>query len=263
MLALFVAASLARASSDPAQGCAASPAVAVLDALARANPVVEAAGDTWRVLGRSADRQARVVACVRGAASKAETVESQWLVEGVGDAHAAVRIGVVSDSSFREAFRDPVKVARSARLPASLPVWEVCGAWASGDESNGDRSDNGCRLVVSPVAARGVENARGQRIVTFIAAGEHPFELFLTWFDTRSTWAATAAGWRVTETWTWREPAGTTPDGPARTPLTQVVDVRWEPAVVAFIVTPVDACTNLDVARARLDRNAEGPCVGR
>jgi hypothetical protein len=263
MLALFVAASLARASSDPAQGCAASPALAVLDALARGTPAVDAAGETWRVLGRSNDARTRVLVCARGAASTADTVESQWLVEGVGDARAAVRIGVVSDSSFQEAFRGPVKVARSARLPASLPVWEVCGARASGDASNGDRSDNGCRLVVSPNAARGVENTRGQRIVTFIAAGEHPLMDFLVSFDTRSTWGAVADGWRVTETWTWRESSGTAPDGPARTPLTQMVDVRWDAAVVAFVVTPVGVCTNLDVARARLDRNAEGPCVGR
>lgn len=260
LLALAVPA----ATASPT-GCDAPPPAELLDQLAAGtSPFADPNGEQWSVLGRSADARARVVACARATGSTADTVVRQWLVEAIrGEPPATISIGVRLDSSFEEAFTGPVRVARSTRVPASIPVWEVCGHWESGDTGDGARSANGCRLVVSPVAARGVENATGQRVVTFLAEGERPFMDFLAWFDTRSAWAAIGGGWRITETWTWRDPSsGAVPlggDGLPRAPLTQESEVRWDPTSAAFTVTRVGACGNHEAALSALDPNGQ-PC---
>jgi hypothetical protein len=216
------------------------------------------------MLGRSVDARAWVVACRRGPGSTADTVERQWLVENVGaEPPVAASIGERLDSSFEARFTGPVRVARSRRVPASIPAWEVCGPWESGDAGDGARAEDGCRLVVSPAAAGGIEPAEGHRVVTFIAAGEHPFMDYMVWFDTRSTWSAVADGWRITETWTWRDPPldllpfGSA--GPALPPLVQARDLRWNAASAAFTVTLVGACDNRAAAISLLQPGAS-PC---
>lgn len=260
---LAVALPWAVATEGEAAGCDAAPPSAITRP-SPAGPFVGVDGEEWRVLGQSADARARVVACRRGPGSTADTVERQWLVERVGAGPpVAVSIGERLDSSFEARFTGPVRVARSQRVPASIPAWEVCGSWESGDTGDGARAEDGCRLVVSPAVAGGMEPAEGQRVVTFIAAGEHPFLDFMAWFDIRSTWSAVAGGWRITETWTWRAPprdvlpSGSA--GPALPPLVQESDVRWNAASAAFTVTLVGPCDNRAVAISRIQPGA-APC---
>jgi hypothetical protein len=252
------------AAADDATGCDVAPTEAIVRG-SEARSIIGVDGEEWRVLGRSVDTFAWVVMCRRGPESTADTVERQWLVERVGaEPPVAVSIGSRLDSSFEERFTGPVRVARSRRIPTSIPAWEVCGPWESGDTGDGARSKEGCRLVVSPVAARGVEPGEGQRVVTFIAAGEHPFMEFMAWFDTRSTWSAVAGGWRITETWTWRAApvegaAGAA--GAGLPPLVEVRELRWDAAAVGFVVAMV-GCENRGAAISLVQTGVSGCGVG-
>lgn len=252
MLLLLALISLA-AAFDPS-GCDVPPSQTLIDQLAAApaGPVHDA-GQAWRVLGRASGAQ--VVACQRPEGVGPDTVERQWLVEATGGgALASTSVGLISDSSFEAAFTGPVTLRRSARLPASLPVWELCGPRVEGTY----RADDACLLVVSPAATSGAPPAQGRRVVTFIPTGEFFLEELFVTLDVRSTWTRADDGWRIRETWTPRALNGPSPGG---APWTEEVDVRWDAAERAFTLTHRAHCTNLDHARAALSPSGEEPCV--
>lgn len=242
---------LARAADAPT-GCSVAPDVARLAALPATGPM----GETWTLLGASGP--VHVVECVKAKDSQADVVRAQWLAEVAEGRVEALWIGSLLDSSFEARFTGPVRVARSTHVPASVPAWDVCGPWKSGDRGEGDESADACRIVVSPVAARGIDRGKAVRAITLVPSGTHWFGNFLEEpFAARSTWTQDGDSWRLTETWTW--PGGKHP------PLVETTRVTWNAARVAFTLARVEPCGNGDQARAVL--YPDGPeaerCVRR